>query len=450
MQLSRFLRSNRSQHPLYTAIAGSIALILVICIVSYPDAAFKASLQGLKVWWNIIFPALLPFLILSEMLVAYGWVHGLGVLLNPVMRWLLQLPGVGGWAWAVGWTAGYPAGAEAVVKLRRQQLLNRQEGERLLGLSHASNPVFIIAVVGVGFMQQADTGLIIAIVHWVAALLSMLLLRLFDLVKYNFISNSTSTSHSTSFQTSTQPFTSDTISSDRSPTEAKTSTAALSTGLMTAMETAHRLDSRPLGKLLGDSVTSAVQTLMMIGGYMMIFSVIVQVLKIAIPQQFGSFMLNGLLEINLGTFAVGTAAFDSPVFQAALMGAVIGWSGASAHLQVHSLIKGTDLRYSRFLRFRLLHAAVAFGLTYVIWGPMQIWLRGSAQAAPVFETNPAIYGNSPIQWGADSHSLMHLIPYITQLDGWQQPLVLLMACTLFISVLLCISMICYFAFRSSR
>ncbi|MCG7407548.1 nucleoside recognition domain-containing protein [Paenibacillus sp. ACRRX] len=447
MQLSRFLRSNRSQHPLYTAIAGSIALILVVCIVSYPDAAFKASLQGLKVWWNIIFPALLPFLVLSEMLVAYGWVHGLGVLFNPIMRWLLRLPGVGGWAWAVGWTAGYPAGAEAVVKLRRQQLVNRQEGERLLGLSHASNPVFIIAVVGVGFMQHADTGLIIAIVHWAAALLSMLLLRVLDNLKYNIISNRTSTGSSSSFQEPVKPSVSDRTSSNN---QEKTPPSSFSTSLIMAMENAHRHDSRPLGKLLGDAVTTAVQTLMMIGGYMMIFSVIVQVLRIAIPQQFGSFMLNGLLEINLGTFAIGTAAFDSPVFQAALMGAVIAWSGASAHLQVHSLIKGTDLRYSRFLRFRLLHAAVAFGLTYVIWAPMQIWLRGSEQAAPVFETSPTIHGSSQMVTEAGSFDILHFIQIVAQIEGWQQPLVLLTACTLFICLLVCVSTICYLLSRLTR
>lgn len=81
---------------------GGSAVLLVLCIIAYPDKSFQASLQGLKVWWTIIFPALLPFLILSEMLKAYGWVHGIGVLLDPFMRTLFQLPGIGGWAWSVG------------------------------------------------------------------------------------------------------------------------------------------------------------------------------------------------------------------------------------------------------------------------------------------------------------------------------------------------------------
>ncbi|WP_339063402.1 hypothetical protein [Tepidibacillus marianensis] len=46
-----------------TTIAGLLTTLLAIAIITYPDAAFQASLQGLKIWWEIIFPALLPFLL---------------------------------------------------------------------------------------------------------------------------------------------------------------------------------------------------------------------------------------------------------------------------------------------------------------------------------------------------------------------------------------------------
>lgn len=54
--------------------------------------------------------------------------------------------------------------------------------------------------------------------------------------------------------------------------------------MLQAMEQAHRRDGRAFGRLLGDSVTSSVQTLMMIGGFIMMFSVIVQVLRLAVPR----------------------------------------------------------------------------------------------------------------------------------------------------------------------
>ncbi|MFW5438091.1 nucleoside recognition domain-containing protein [Paenibacillus apiarius] len=394
-------RSSVTQHPLFTLVMGGMAVLLVLCIVSYPDQAFQASLQGLKVWWNIIFPALLPFLVLSEMLLAYGFVHGLGVLLDPLMRVLFRLPGVGGWAWSVGWTAGYPAGAEAVIRLRKQQAITRREAERLLGLSHASSPIFMIAVVGVGFVQKAEVGLIIAIVHWASAIVAMFILRSADV----FHPEPESVSISELQRSKHLPF---------------------YRRMFDAMELAHRQDGRPFGKLLGDAVTSAVQTLMMIGGYIMIFSVIIQVLRIAIPQELGSFMLNGLLEVNLGAYTFGSAAFQSTLFQTALLGAVIAWSGASAHMQVHSLMKGTDLRYVRFLASRIVHAVAAFLLTYVLWWPLQALFHDSDAAVSVFETVPglpagAMHAGASLESSPLRDTLLSLAAY----TGWSQSLVLI-------------------------
>lgn len=407
---------------LYTLTAAGTAVLLVICIIAYPDAAFRASLQGLKVWWTIIFPALLPFLILSEMLLAFGWIHGLGVLLNPLMRLLFRLPGVGGWAWAVGWTAGYPAGTEAVVKLRRQQLISRHDGDRLLSLSHASSPVFIVAVVGVGFLQQADTGLFLAIIHWTSSLISMLVLQLI------FRPASGSAADSVSLPAAKQ----------------STKTRFSASRVLDAMESAHRADGRPLGQLLGEAVTAAVATLMMIGGYIMIFSVIIQVTKLVIPHQVGTYIMNGLLEVNLGAFTIGNATFTSLVFQIALVSAVLGWSGISAHLQVHSLIKETDLRYSRFLISRVIHAVIAFLMTYVCWIPYRTWFHPAADTESVW--NP-ISAAPDAPASVSEHWTNSLLSYSS---GWHQLIPLLIAVVSFILLLIVISSVIALLKRLSR
>ncbi|NKI24913.1 nucleoside recognition domain-containing protein [Paenibacillus dendritiformis] len=387
-------RTSPASQRLSTLIMGGSAVLLVLCIIAYPDKSFQASLQGLKVWWTIIFPALLPFLILSEMLKAYGWVHGIGVLLDPFMRTLFRLPGIGGWAWSVGWTAGYPAGAEAVVRLRKDNELSRLEAERLLGLAHAASPIFMIAVVGVGFLQQAELGLVLAAVHWISSLLMMLIVR-----------------WAAAFHPASAPV----------PVRRTASAAPqpLWKRMLQAMEQAHRRDGRAFGRLLGDAVTSSVQTLMMIGGYIMMFSVIVQVLRLAVPQEFGAYLLNGLFEVNLGAYSLGSASFRSPLVQTALIGAVIAWSGISAHLQVHSLTRGTDLRYSRFLLMRLLHAGSAFLLTFVLWHPLHRLLRLAPPEQAAFRLLDA--GNGLAQ---EPPSWIQSIAGLASAPGWLQSLTL--------------------------
>lgn len=62
------------------------ALVFVLSMVSCPQIVFEGAALGLKTWWNIVFPALLPFFIASELLMSFGLVHFMGELLDPVMR----------------------------------------------------------------------------------------------------------------------------------------------------------------------------------------------------------------------------------------------------------------------------------------------------------------------------------------------------------------------------
>ena len=76
----------------------SFALCLIfmtISIVNYPKTTFDAAISGINLWWNVIFPSLLPFFILSELLMGIGIVNALGVFLEPLMRPIFNVPGVG-------------------------------------------------------------------------------------------------------------------------------------------------------------------------------------------------------------------------------------------------------------------------------------------------------------------------------------------------------------------
>ena len=78
-----------------------LGICLTAAIVAYPEESFRASFNGLKIWWNIVLPALLPFFIAAEIMMGLGVVHFMGTLLEPVMRPIFKVPGVG--AFALPW-----------------------------------------------------------------------------------------------------------------------------------------------------------------------------------------------------------------------------------------------------------------------------------------------------------------------------------------------------------
>lgn len=161
-------------------LSGAAAILLAIAIVLAPESSFKASLAGLKLWWSLVFPALLPFLILSEMLTASGFVHGIGVLLEPLMKRLFRLPGAGGWTLVLGITAGFPAGAGAVMQLHKQGDITDKDAGRLASMVHYASPVTLLIVVGTAFLHSPAAGYALLAIHWLSGLAAGWLSALFS------------------------------------------------------------------------------------------------------------------------------------------------------------------------------------------------------------------------------------------------------------------------------
>lgn len=395
---------------LLTSLLLSVsAIMLVISIVYAPDEAFKAALHGLSVWWNVVFPSLLPFLVLSQMLIAYGFAHGLGTLIDPFIRRWLGIPGVGGFVLPLGMTAGFPAAADASKTLYITNKLTADEAEKLSAISHYSNPMLLIVVIGTGFLQQPRLGLLLLIVHWLAGLAAGITLH-----------------RLTPSQRKSSPLL---------PSEGAGQPRIRSqlTRAIYNMEEARREDGRSFGKLLGDSVTVSVQTLMVVGGYMLIFAVVISIIARLIPSELGTQFIAPLLEVHLGSYAISNVLMPSLAIKIACLGAILGWSGICAWMQVKALLKPAGLRSGPFMLVRLMHGAYAYVITLLLWTPFVKWIPG---ALPAYQSdNPGLYSIDIER----NHNLLHDLPARSPFSfalEWQLPaFVLLVSSCLVITII---------------
>lgn len=328
-------------------VSAAVAVVLTLSLVIYPEEGLEAAREGMKLFFDIVFPSLLPFFILSELLLGLGVVHFIGVLFEPLMRPVFNVPGEGAFALSMGLAAGYPMDAVITAKFRRQGMCTRVEGERLLAFTNTADPLFIFGAVAVGMFGLPWLGAKLAIAHYIAAFLVGLIFRFYGLG-----------------------------SQEHPRREQRTEYGGLLRRAVGRLLAARREDGRPLGQLLGDAVTDSIKTLLMICGFIVLFSVFVRLLNvmhleglIATPLQ-GLFALlglhrelvpalvAGLLEIDLGTLAASKVS--APLVQKALIAsAIIAWSGLSVHGQVASVLTGTDIRMGPYAVARLLHAVLA-------------------------------------------------------------------------------------------
>ncbi|MDK2821068.1 MAG: hypothetical protein PWP31_1033 [Clostridia bacterium] len=332
-----------------------IVVGLAMAIIFFPQPVFQAALRGLNAWLEIVIPALLPFFIISQLFISLGIVHFLGVLLEPIMRPLFNVPGNGAFVMAMGYTSGAPISAMITAQLRQKQMITRVEGERLICFTNNASPLFMLGAVAVGMLHNPALGPILACAHYSANFCLGILLRFYGKNDLN--------SPSTSYSLLTLP-----------------------KRAWQSMILAQQKNIRPLGQLLGDAVSQSFQTLITIGGFIILFSVIIQVVDtlgllktiakffqfICIPLGLNPdsciALAGGLFEMTMGTKFISETAIPLRQ-QMVAISLIMGWAGLSIIGQVAAMISKTDLRLGPFIISRIFHGFLAAIIVQFLQGP---------------------------------------------------------------------------------
>lgn len=338
-----------------------IVLFFAITMIIFPDQTYEASIRGLTLWTEIVFPSLLPFFIIAELLLAFGVVRLIGILLEPLMRPLFNLPGAGGVAIAMGLVSGYPSGAKIATRLYEEKAISTIEAERLIAFTNASNPLFIFGAVAIGFFHNPTLGWLIAISHYGASLLVGVCMRF-------YYRNSDTRNEKTNHYSS----------------------SSLGEKIKHTLSTPQPQQQKPLGQHLGDAVYSSVKTLVMIGGFIILFSVINKLLFlsgvsewlssilekglqfISQPGELALPIISGIFEITLGAQMVAQTDQATLFVQVIFVSLLLAFNGLSIHSQVASIIANTEIRYKPYLIGRLLHMVWAVILVFLLYQPVYL------------------------------------------------------------------------------
>ncbi len=370
---------NMKKKMLFYYLPAFLAVILTISMILYPKEAFEAALNGLSVWWKIVFPALLPFFVLSQVLIGLGAVHCLGVLLEPVMRPLFNVPGTGSFVLAMGLSSGFPLGAVLTNKLRQDRLCSKVEAERLLSFTNTADPLFMFGAVAVGMLQAPGVGALIAAAHYLSSITVGLIMRF--------------------YRANTEI---DNSQLKGKLTKKRIKQANIFSQALTALVKARKEDGRPFGRLLGEAVKESVNTLLLVGGFIILFSVVITMLDLAglvnaLTTGFSSLLsfaglqtnltpafISGFFEIDLGCQLAGSIPEAILKERAIAVSAIIAWSGLSVHAQVASIISTTDINIIPYICARIGHSILAALYCFFLAGNTPLASYISSKTLPVF------------------------------------------------------------------
>ena len=360
------------KNNLFLYLSALTVSLFVMSLIYYPEECYRAAVDGVDTWINVVLPALLPFFIGAELLIGLGVIDFIGTLLEPVMRPLFKTPGQSAFVFVMSITSGYPVGVKLTCGLREKGTCTRIEAQRMLAYCSTSGPLFMIGAVSIGMFGSRLAGTIIAVCHYLSAFL-------LGIIAAAFIKGG-SESKRHSFK----------------PVGIKRA--------LDAMLKKRRLDGRPFGVLMGDAVRESINTLLMVGGFIIMFSVVIQLFSItgalqflagpvekllsktSLPHTLVQPVLSGMLEITIGSRLLSRVEALPFIYTVSAASLIIGWSGFSIHAQAISFISRTDLSPSLYMLSKLAHGILCCIMSYTV---CRVFLAGKYMDASI--TGPAAF-----------------------------------------------------------
>lgn len=121
-----------------------MAVLLFTAMLFSPRKVFKGAEDGLLLWFQVVLPTLFPFMLISGLMMAGGGLAVISRVFGKTLGRIFAVSGSGAFAVLTGFLCGYPMGAKVTADLLRSDRITKNEGGYLLSFCNNTSPAFII------------------------------------------------------------------------------------------------------------------------------------------------------------------------------------------------------------------------------------------------------------------------------------------------------------------
>lgn len=281
--------------------AGLMASACCVFMVIFPQMAVFSAQKGISLWAGSVLPALLPFFICANFLNYMGAVKVIKPSLFPFVMSILS---------------GYPMGAKIINDMRKDNTITKLEARRLISFCSTSGPTFMIGAVGVSMMGSATAGIVIAVSHYLGAIVNGIIYSHF-------------------------------LKGERSQKAAGA-----------------KNHGQNLLEVFTEAIISAFKSLAIILAYIVLFMFITDIMHMSGMFSIIDFpplkaVTKGFFEMTVGCGALAECAGLSLSWKCILSTAVLSWGGLSIIGQSMSMLSGSGISLPYFLLTKATHCVLA-------------------------------------------------------------------------------------------
>lgn len=296
--------------------------LLLVLMLLHADYVTEGAGYGLLLWYTSVVPALFPFMVLSGLIVASG---GVSMIMSPFYMALspvFPLTRDGCYVLVSGLLCGYPMGAKTCADFVHEERISVQEGKLLMAVCNHPSPMFLLGYVYPFLAGNTGVWRLLISVYGPVIILAFLAKKVYF------------PGHNHRGQE--------------------------------AAESDVRQNPAPNAMSADESILSAVEILCKIGGYLMLFSILIVFLRHAgfLPASL-RLILIGAMEMTTGIREIA-ASVPFPASGAAIA-AALTFGGFSGLFQTKAVLSGQKYKKSAGLSIRqyffwkLLHSLLSAG-----------------------------------------------------------------------------------------
>ncbi|MEG2414053.1 MAG: hypothetical protein RSB10_01125 [Clostridia bacterium] len=304
---------------------------LTIFLVANPQKYISSISDGFVLFATNVLPALFPFFFFSKLLTGLGLGEIVGALFAKPAKLLYHAPPSAGYIFFLSILSGYPVGSKIVADACASGIVTQSQAKKMITFCSTSGPLFVIGTVGTLMLGSPKYGYVLMFCHFFGAIVNGLFYR-------------------------------------------KKEKNALPCREFSTQKTAD---------LLGSSITNSVISVLVVGGYIAIFSMIIDVLgdiklidTLALcvgkllalchqPTALARGIVLSLLEITRGCKEFALCGVDI-VTILPYIGGALAFGGGCIALQSMTFLSTCGVKTSYFLLSKLTQSLTTFAITFAI------------------------------------------------------------------------------------
>lgn len=319
---SKALKKNKKNLN-FKVILTIVLLFFIITIIIDSKTYIDESKNAILLWAGNVLPSLYIFFIFSKLLIELDCLSNLTNFLFPLFNKIFKTSKYSVVLFFLSMLSGFPVGAMLIKNAYEKGQIDSNEVHKLTSFCSLTGPAFIFGSVSAIMLNNFHAGIIIYFSHIISAIINGFIFR-----NYKCKNNKNCLNYNEK-----------------------------------------QIDNN----ILSQAITSSINSILMVGGYIVFFYIIVQILintnilpNLLFPINYifntnSLPFISGLLEVTKGckeiaaSFNINTAT--------CLISFLISFSGFCINLQSFHFLKKCEVKFSFYILQKLLHATLSLLIT---------------------------------------------------------------------------------------